>query len=76
MKAVAEGRVPGIPWSTKILLLGQTRELALDEAVGGLSIKDETVLEHMIRSDRVREKLLREAEGRSLIIHCHASTDE
>jgi ATPase subunit of ABC transporter with duplicated ATPase domains len=61
LKAVAEGRIPGIPWSTKILLLGQTRELGLDDAVGGLSIKDETVLEHVVRSDRAREVLLKEA---------------
>jgi ATPase subunit of ABC transporter with duplicated ATPase domains len=62
LKAIAEGRVPGIPWSTKILLLGQTRELSLEDAVGGLSVgREETVLEHVVRSDRAREDLLREA---------------
>jgi ATP-binding cassette subfamily F protein 3 len=60
LKAIAEGRIPGIPWSTKVLLLGQTRELGLEDAVGGLSIKEETVLEHVIRSDQAREKLVKE----------------
>lgn len=63
LKAIAEGRIPGIPWSTKVLLLGQTRELTLEEAVGGLSVKEETVLEHVVRSDQVREKLVLEAKA-------------
>jgi ATPase subunit of ABC transporter with duplicated ATPase domains len=60
LKAIAEQRIPGIPWSTKVLLLGQTRELSAEDAVGGLSIQEETVLEHVMRSDATRELLLGE----------------
>jgi hypothetical protein len=38
--------------------------LTLDEEIGGLSVRDETVLEHVVRSDKVRERLMREAESR------------
>ncbi|KIW04402.1 uncharacterized protein PV09_04680 [Verruconis gallopava] len=62
-KAIAEGRIPGIPWSTKVLLLGQTREIGLEEGFGGLNIVGgETVLEHVLRSDQEREKLVKEEE--------------
>lgn len=60
--SIANGLIPGISWRLKILLLGQTRELGLGEAIGGLSIaQGETVLEHVLRSDNVREIYLREA---------------
>ena len=62
LKAIADGSIPGIPYSLNILLLGQTRDLNLEEAVAGLKIKSETVLEHVIRGDRRRERLLHEAE--------------
>jgi ATPase subunit of ABC transporter with duplicated ATPase domains len=62
LKAIAEQRIPGIPWSTKVLLLGQTRELGVEDAVGGLSVREETVLEHVVRSDAYRELLLKEAD--------------
>ena len=61
LKAIAEQRIPGIPWSTKVLLLGQTREVGMEDAIGGLSVKEETVLEHVVQSDATRELLLREA---------------
>jgi ATP-binding cassette subfamily F protein 3 len=60
LKAMGDGLIPGIPWSTRILLLGQTREDEVDE-IGSLSLKDETVLQHVIRSNRVREQFTREA---------------
>ncbi|ORY17528.1 ABC transporter ATP-binding protein uup-1 [Clohesyomyces aquaticus] len=59
LKAVADGLIPGIPWSTRILLLGQTRE-PLEDDFAGLKIEEETVLQHIIRSDRVRERYMRE----------------
>jgi ATP-binding cassette subfamily F protein 3 len=61
LKAIADGHIPGIPWGLRILLLGQTRELTLEEKVGGLAVQDETVLRHVLRSDRVRERYLHEA---------------
>jgi ATPase subunit of ABC transporter with duplicated ATPase domains len=62
LKAIAEGQVPGIPWLLNILVLGQSRELTLDDAVGGLSIGEgETVLQHVLRADEARERLQRES---------------
>jgi hypothetical protein len=63
LKALADKQIPGVPWSLRILLLGQTRQLGLEEAVGGLDVKEETVLEHVLRNDEVRERLLMEANG-------------
>ncbi|KAF2117436.1 ABC transporter ATP-binding protein uup-1 [Lophiotrema nucula] len=61
LKAIGDGLVPGIPWSTRILLLGQTRDLDLEEGLDGLKLGEETILQHVIRSDRVREQYTREA---------------
>lgn len=58
LRAVAEGLVPGIPWSTQVLLLGQTRGRDAE----GADCKTETVLQHVVRGDRVRERYVREAE--------------
>ncbi|EAT79458.2 hypothetical protein SNOG_13131 [Parastagonospora nodorum SN15] len=62
LKAMGDGLVPGIPWSTRILLLGQTREVAVEDGMEKLDLKDETVLQHVIRSDRIREQYTREAK--------------
>ena len=70
LKAIADGLVPGIAASTRVLLLGQTREEEDDDEeeegvegvkLGGLRVEEETVLQHVVRSDRVRERLTREA---------------
>ncbi|KAF1995343.1 ABC transporter ATP-binding protein uup-1 [Amniculicola lignicola CBS 123094] len=61
LKAIGDGLIPGIPWSTRILLLGQTRTSTVEEELGGLKLEDETVLKYVMRSDRVRERLVREA---------------
>lgn len=61
LKAIGDGLVPGIPWSTQILLLGQTRDVDIDEQFDGVKIGDETVLQHVVRSDSVRERYTREA---------------
>jgi ATPase subunit of ABC transporter with duplicated ATPase domains len=58
LRAIGDGLVPGIAWSTRILLLGQTREGGGD----GLELCDETVLQHVVRSDRVRERYMWEAK--------------
>lgn len=64
--AIGDGLVPGIPWSTRILLLGQTRDVEVEERIEGMSVEEETVLRYIVRSDRVREmyskeeKMLRE----------------
>jgi len=60
LKAIANGLIPGIPWSTRILLLGQTREEDLENDKGRLNLQSETVLQHVVRSDRTRERYMRE----------------
>ncbi|KAL5382937.1 hypothetical protein DPSP01_006207 [Paraphaeosphaeria sporulosa] len=61
LKAIGDGLIPGIPWSTRILLLGQTRDLELDEQLSQMKVKEETVLQHVVQSDRLRERYTREA---------------
>lgn len=58
LRAIASGTVPGIPTTLKVLLLGQTQEAELGDAKISES---PTVLEHVVRSDRRRERLLNEA---------------
>ncbi|KAJ4371783.1 hypothetical protein N0V86_008337 [Didymella sp. IMI 355093] len=63
LKAIGDGLIPGIPWSTQILLLGQTREVNnIDDQLDGIKLEEETVLQHVVRSDRVRERYTREAK--------------
>lgn len=63
MRAIGDGLIPGIPWSTKVLLLGQTRDVELEAKIGGTSMKEETVLQYIVRSDQVREMYAREEEA-------------
>ena len=62
LKAIADKQIPGLPWNLRVLLLGQTHEVGVDELVGGLSVAEETVLQHVVRSDKLRERYRREAE--------------
>ena len=62
LRAIGEGLVPGIPWSTRILLLGQTREVKMEERMGEMRVGEQTVLQHVLRSDRVRERYTGEAK--------------
>ncbi|KAH7381491.1 P-loop containing nucleoside triphosphate hydrolase protein [Phaeosphaeria sp. MPI-PUGE-AT-0046c] len=62
LKAVGTGLVPGIPWSTRILLLGQMSEADIEDEVEKLRLTEETVVQHVVRSDRVRERYVNEAE--------------
>lgn len=62
LKAIGDGLIPGIPWSTQILLLGQTREIEVSEETSDMRVEEETVLQHVVRSDRVRERYTREAK--------------
>ncbi|KAF1984916.1 ABC transporter ATP-binding protein uup-1 [Aulographum hederae CBS 113979] len=59
LKAIADGLIPGIPWSIRILLLGQTR--TVEDDMQNLRLEEETVLQHVIRSDVTRERLIRES---------------
>ncbi|KAG5647286.1 hypothetical protein DXG03_000823 [Asterophora parasitica] len=67
LRALAEGRIPGIPWSLHMLLLGQTdvvNSSLLEEGLAKLAFEDGTgtVLEHVVRSDARRERAIVEAK--------------
>ncbi|KAF2438077.1 ABC transporter ATP-binding protein uup-1 [Karstenula rhodostoma CBS 690.94] len=62
LKAIGDGLIPGIPWSTRILLLGQMRDSELDERVSQMKVEEETVLQHVVQSNRLRERYTREAK--------------
>ncbi|KAI5196168.1 ABC transporter domain-containing protein [Aureobasidium subglaciale] len=60
LRAMAEGLIPGISGTIRVLLLGQVQEDGDDESTTPSS-SSETVLEHVLRSDRLRERRLHEA---------------
>ncbi|KAF9458819.1 P-loop containing nucleoside triphosphate hydrolase protein, partial [Collybia nuda] len=73
LRALAEGRIPGVAWNLHMLLLkslqlllGQTNLVnsnsSLDEKLVELSFDDGTVLEHVMRSDANRERAIVEAK--------------
>jgi len=70
LRALAEGRIPGVPWNLHILLLGQTdfvnSNSVFDDELAALSFEDGTVLDHVMRSDATRERALLEAKRLSL----------
>ncbi|KAK5711537.1 hypothetical protein LTR15_012378 [Elasticomyces elasticus] len=61
LKALATGIVPGIPRSLRILLLGQTQP-ASDDDPDEASASQLTVFQHVLRSDRRRQRLTSEAQ--------------
>jgi len=62
---MAEGLIPSIPAATRILLLGQVQEDE-DDGSSTQSSPDETVLGHVLRSDKHRRRLLYEASRLSV----------
>ncbi|KAG6851261.1 hypothetical protein H0H93_011697 [Arthromyces matolae] len=72
LRAMAEGRIPGVPWSLDMLLLGQTNfvnsNTTLDEGLAALHFNGGTVLEHVVRSDVKRERALAEATSLSVAL--------
>lgn len=62
LRAIADGLVPGISAPVRVLLLGQVQEDEdKDRDATASSSPDETVLEHVLRSDKLRERRLYEA---------------
>lgn len=61
LKAFAENRIPGIKWSLRVLLLGQTR--IVSNAVHLEDTDQQTVVEYVVRSDVRRERCMRETDG-------------
>lgn len=59
LHAIASDQIPSIPQSLRVLLLGQTSS-NLEDDLGLLKLEDVTVLQHVIRSDKKRERLVRE----------------
>jgi ATP-binding cassette, subfamily F, member 3 len=65
LKAMADKQIPGLAWNLRILLLGQSKEVGLDDEIGGLKIEEKTVLQHVVTSNKIRERYRREAESKS-----------
>ncbi|KAG6878920.1 hypothetical protein C0992_006612 [Termitomyces sp. T32_za158] len=78
IRALAEGRIPGVPWSLNMLLLGQTDFVNgsnLDEGLAALRFEDSTVLEYVMQSDSRRQRALAEAKRTcSELLMDHPST--
>ncbi len=66
LRAFADKSIPGVPWNLKMLLLGQTENVTVEEAMKGLFVKEESVLEHVLKADEERELLKKEAQGMPL----------
>ena len=69
LRAIAADRIPSIPRGVKVLLLGQTQSNNNDnhferdfENLDLAARPDETVLQHVVRSDQKREYLLSESK--------------
>ena len=66
MRALADGQIPGVPSGIRILLLSQQSiEIAEDSYTDA---RNGTVLQHVIRSDKYREKLLGDQKGVSSLM--------
>jgi ATPase subunit of ABC transporter with duplicated ATPase domains len=65
LRALAERRIPGIPSNLRFLLLGQTRVSSDALTDPPVEAEDDSlsVLQHVTRSDRRRERALREAHS-------------
>jgi hypothetical protein len=70
LKAIGEKHIPGMPANLRILLLGQT---VTGKYSDNGAIPSETVLEHVIRSDKTREQALRDAESKSFACLPHGT---
>ena len=66
LRALAERRVPGVPSNLRLLLLGQTR-VSSDALTDPVEVEDlsRSVLEHVTKSDKRRERALKDANGTS-----------
>lgn len=66
MRALAEGRIPGVSWGLRMLLLGQNvlAGTALDSttAIAAQSTAP-TVFSHVVSSDSRRQRALKDAKG-------------
>lgn len=56
---MSSDQIPSIPQSLRVLLLGQT-QTNVDDELASLSLEDITVLQHVVRSDKKRERHLHE----------------
>jgi ABC-type dipeptide/oligopeptide/nickel transport system ATPase subunit len=61
LRAIATDQIPNIPRGVKVLLLGQVESEKEDDPASKPAGEDESVLQHVLRSDQKRERLLREA---------------
>lgn len=65
LRSLHEHRIPGISSKLRVLLLGQTEQaLGLEDDLQNLRLSNQevTTLQHVVRSDRSRERSLREVD--------------
>lgn len=67
LQAIATDRIPSIPQSVRVLLLGQTMS-NLEDEMDRLSLESLTVLQHVLQSNKQRETLSREEKILSVAI--------
>ncbi|KAK0488846.1 ATP-binding cassette, sub-family F, member 3 [Armillaria novae-zelandiae] len=67
MRALAEGRIPGVSWGLRMLLLGQNvlAGTALETTAGAGQSTSPTVFGHVISSDTRRQRALKDAKALS-----------
>ena len=63
LKAIGERIIPGIADNLRIVLVGQTEETPVDP--NDASLRDLTVTQQVVKSDKRREKLMKERQGSS-----------
>lgn len=73
LHAIASDQIPSIPQSLRVLLLGQTQS-TVEDNIAALKLEEVTALQHVIRADKKRERLLREEKLLSATIENTADT--
>ncbi|KAI7465196.1 ABC transporter domain-containing protein [Hortaea werneckii] len=68
LKALGTEGIPGVPRSVRILLLGQTDEPSEGQNANPDDSRAVTVVEHVLRSDKHRERLIEQAKRLSAAV--------
>ncbi|RMY68148.1 hypothetical protein D0863_07304 [Hortaea werneckii] len=68
LKALGTEGIPGVPRSVRILLLGQTDESSEGQTANTGDSGAVTVVEHVLRSDKYRERLIEQAKRLSAAV--------
>lgn len=63
MRALAEGRMPGVSWGIRMLLLGQNVLVGTALDPDAMTNEELTVFEYVIQSDTRRQRALKQSRG-------------